>query len=77
MFACPEAPDTTCVMFGDSAAARMSTLMAETFGKFVLHYSPNADAEIAEREGAGVMMSLLTERRLVNAPRYDRGFPEG
>jgi hypothetical protein len=74
-FACPEAPDTTCVMFGDSAAARMSTLMAETFRKFVLHYSPDADAEIVDREGAGVMMSLLTERRIVNAPRHDRGFP--
>jgi hypothetical protein len=73
-FACPDAPDTTCVLFGDSAAARMSTLLAETFGKFVLHYSADVDAEIAEREGADVVMSLLTERRLVNAPR-DRGVP--
>jgi hypothetical protein len=74
-FACPEAPDTTCVMFGDSAAARMSALFAETFGKFVLHYSASVDAEVAEREGADVVMNLLTERRLVNMPE-DRGVPE-
>jgi alginate O-acetyltransferase complex protein AlgJ len=74
-FACPEAPDTTCVLFGDSAAARLSTLLAETFGKFVLHYSASVDAEVAEREGADIVMSLLTERRLVNMPD-DRGVPE-
>lgn len=74
-FACTEAPDTTCVLFGDSAAARLSTLLAETFGRFVLHYSASVDAEVAEREGADVVMNLLTERRLVNMPE-DRGVPQ-
>lgn len=70
-FACPEAPDTTCVVFGDSAAARLSTLLAETFRKLVLHYSSGVDTDLAEREGADVVLSVLSERRLVNASAVD------
>ena len=76
-FACPEAPGTTCVMFADSSAARMSTLLAETFRKLVLHYSPEVDGGLAEREEADVVMSMLTERRLVNIMQTtDRGVPQ-
>ncbi len=68
VFACPEAPDTTCVVFGDSAAARLSTLLAETFRKLVLRYDTGVDVELAEREQADLVLSVLTERRLVSVP---------
>ena len=73
VFACPDAPDTTCVVFGDSATARLSPLLAETFRRVVLHYDSLVDAELIEREGADVVLSVLTERRLQD----DRAQPEG
>jgi alginate O-acetyltransferase complex protein AlgJ len=65
-FACPEAPGTTCVVFGDSATARLSTLLAESFRKVVLHYSTQVDQELAERAEADIVLSVLTERRMVD-----------
>ena len=65
-FACSEAPDTTAVVFGDSATARLSTLLAETFGKVVLQYTSQIDTNLIVEEKADVVLSVLTERRLLD-----------
>ena len=43
----------------------MSTLLAETFGKLVLHFGAQVDYGLIEEHDADVVLSVVTERRLM------------
>ena len=65
---CDEAPDTRCVLFGDSSAAWLVTPLAETFRRLVVAYHTVVDLALVRQERADVVVSVLTERRLESVP---------
>ena len=67
-FACEEAPDTRCVLFGDSSAAWTSPPLSASFRRLVIAYDAAVDLELVKRERADVVISLLTERRMRYMP---------
>ncbi len=67
-FGCGEAPDTRCVLFGDSAAAWTSPPLSASFRRLVIAYDAGVDLELVKRERADVVISLQTERRMRFVP---------
>jgi alginate O-acetyltransferase complex protein AlgJ len=71
---CPEAPPTTCLVFGDSFAFAMLTLLGSSFRRLVLVILPTLDYEVVRQERPDVVISVLNERFLMTVP-YDVGAP--
>jgi alginate O-acetyltransferase complex protein AlgJ len=71
---CPEAPDTTCLLFGDSFAERLIHFFAASFRRFIFVYLPTLDYELVRRERPDVVVGVTNERFLTKVA-YDVGAP--
>jgi integrase len=65
---CPVAPRETCVVFGDSYSFGLLPFLAETFGRLVFAQAPAIDMELVERERPGLVLTVTTERFLLDVP---------
>jgi len=65
---CNDAPPVRCLVLGDSYARSLLRFMAETFGRVVFGWVPCLDRDLVERERPDVVIMVLTERWLIQAP---------
>jgi hypothetical protein len=65
---CNAAPDGCCVMFGDSNGYGVLQFLAESFRRFVFAHTPAVDFDVVRREEPRVVISLMTERFLIEVP---------
>jgi alginate O-acetyltransferase complex protein AlgJ len=65
---CPDAPDSACMLFGDSCSYDLIRFLAESFGRFTFAHSVTLDRALIERERPDVVISLIAERFLVRVP---------
>jgi CBS domain-containing protein len=72
-FTCPGAPKTSCLLFGDSATYTMLQFMVETFGTLVFAHAPSVDFELVGRARWDVVISVMTERFLIQVPSDSDG----
>jgi len=56
------------LVLGDSYARSLLRFMAETFGRVVFGWVPCLDRDLVERERPDVVIMVLTERWLIQAP---------
>jgi hypothetical protein len=68
---CPDAPETTCLLFGDSYTYDLLKFVAESFGRMVFAHSTPLDRELVERERPDLVVSLMAERYLIVVPDDD------
>jgi hypothetical protein len=71
---CPEAPPTTCLIFGDSFALAMLTVLAASFRRMIYAASPTLDYELVRKEKPDIVIGVQNERFLLTVP-YDVGAP--
>jgi integrase len=71
---CPDAPDTTCLLFGDSYTYDILKFLAESFRRLVFAHSSTFDATLIEREQPDLVLSLMAERFMIVVPE-DAGAP--
>lgn len=69
---CPAAPDTTCVLLGDSYADHMLPFLAASFRRLVFAQIPTLDRELVLEERPDVVITMLNERYLIYVP-HDAG----
>ena len=69
---CPAAPDTTCVLLGDSFANHMLPFLAASFRRLVFAQIPTLDRALVLEERPDVVITLLNERFLIYVP-HDAG----
>ena len=74
-FECLSAPDTSCVLFGDSFSYAMLRFLAESFRRFTFVHLQTFDRALVEAEAADVVISSCNERFLVRIPDDDAGEP--
>jgi hypothetical protein len=67
--ACPSAPDTTCVLLGDSFSYALLPFLAATFRRLVFALTPFLDRRLVEAECPDVVVSVINDRFLLEAPR--------
>ena len=67
-YECPEAGDTTCLVFGDSFAHAMLPFLAESFGRTVFAHLSTLDRTIVESTEPDVVVSVMNERFLIRVP---------
>jgi len=67
-FECPSAPETTCVVFGDSFGFGLLSFLAEGFRRFVFALAMTLDHDLVRRERPDLVITLLTERFLIRVP---------
>lgn len=65
---CKAAPEGCCVMFGDSSAYGTLQFFAEGFRRFVFAHTPAVDFELVRREQPRIVISMMTERFLIEVP---------
>jgi hypothetical protein len=71
---CAEAPDTKCLVLGDSFAIGLHPFLASSFRRLVFVHMPTLDYEVVEQVAPDVVISVLNERFLISIP-YDVGAP--
>jgi hypothetical protein len=71
---CTEAPDTKCLVLGDSFAIALHPFLASSFRRLVFVHMPTLDYELVEQVAPDVVISVLNERFLISLP-YDVGAP--
>jgi len=71
---CPEAPDSTCLVLGDSFAQKMLRPLAASFRRVVMTYLPTLDHALVEEVQPDVVVSVLNERFLAKV-HFDGGAP--
>jgi alginate O-acetyltransferase complex protein AlgJ len=71
---CPDAPDATCLLFGDSFSYGLMKFLSESFRRVVFAHLPAVDFDLVRRENPDVVMSLVVERHLVGHPD-DESYP--
>ena len=67
-FTCPEAPKTSCLMFGDSSAYSLLRFMAESFRTLLFAHTPSVDFDLVRRADWDLVMNVMTERFLIKVP---------
>jgi alginate O-acetyltransferase complex protein AlgJ len=65
---CPDAPNATCLMLGDSFSGQLWNFFAATFRRFVFAHITTLDYNLVERERPNVVVSVLNERFLIVIP---------
>jgi hypothetical protein len=65
---CPGAPDTSCLMLGDSFSGQLWTFFAASFRHLAFAQIATLDYELVERERPDVVVSALNERFLIRVP---------
>jgi hypothetical protein len=68
---CADAPDTTCLLFGDSYAYALLKFLPESFRRLVFVHRPTLVPEVLDAQRAHVVISLMAERFLVRVPVDD------
>jgi alginate O-acetyltransferase complex protein AlgJ len=71
---CEEAAPTSCLVFGDSFGMGLHPFLTSSFRRLVFAFIPTVDHELVRRERPDVVVSVLTERFLMQVP-YDVGAP--
>src|SRR5207249_7057239 len=61
---CPDAPPTTCLLFGDSYTYPLIKFVAESFGRLVFAHSANVDRHLVEEVAPDVVVTRSEERRV-------------
>jgi alginate O-acetyltransferase complex protein AlgJ len=69
---CPDAPNLTCLMLGDSFSGQLWNFFAATFRRFVYAHVATLDFELVKQERPDVVVSVLNERFLITIP-HDMG----
>jgi integrase len=64
----PVAPRSTCVVFGDSYTFGLLPFLSESFGRLVFAQSPSVDVQLIERERPQVVLTVISERFLLDVP---------
>ncbi len=62
------APDSTCVVLGDSYSYTLMPFFAHAFGRVVLAHTPTLDFGLVEQERPRVVVSVLNERFFASIP---------
>jgi hypothetical protein len=65
---CPDAPQTTCVVLGDSFSDQLSPYLAASFGRLVYAYTPRVDYDFIREYEPDVVVSVLNERFMIYVP---------
>jgi integrase len=65
---CTRAPETTCLLFGDSYSMHLLKYLAESFRRLVAARSTTIDYELVLRERPDVVVTEMAERSLVRVP---------
>ena len=73
-YTCKLAPDTTCLMHGDSFAEKLLHVVAESFGRLVFCHMPSLDFGVVQEVRPDVVIGLLNERFMLQVP-YDSTAP--
>jgi hypothetical protein len=73
-YRCGEAPDLSCLVYGDSFALLLLPYLAESFGRLVFAHIPTLDYGLVELEKPDVAVFVLNERFLFSVPS-DLGAP--
>jgi hypothetical protein len=68
-FSSDSAPQTSCILFGDSFSFAMLRYLAESFGQFTFVYLATVDRELVESEDADLIIFSRNERFLIRAPK--------
>jgi hypothetical protein len=71
---CPEAPPTTCLVFGESFALGLLTVLSASFRRLVFTLTPTLDYDLVWRERPDIVIGVQNERFLMVIP-YDGGAP--
>jgi hypothetical protein len=66
--ASPDAPETTCVLFGDWAAYRNMSYFAEGFRRMVFAHNHALDHDLIEMERPDVVIHLIDEAAMIEVP---------
>jgi hypothetical protein len=69
-FECPVAPDSKCLVMGDSFIGAVQPYIVESFGKFVFAHNPRLDFELVDELRPDVVVNLMSERFMIVLP-YD------
>jgi hypothetical protein len=67
---CPDAPDTSCMLIGDSFNYQMMSFMAESFRKLYFVHLHTLDHDLVEEYRPDVVVNVMNERGLSNV-MYD------
>jgi hypothetical protein len=70
---CPEAPQATCLVFGDSFTLLLLPMLGASFRRLVFCHSPTVDMEVVHAERPDVVVSVLNERFLMSIPVDSEG----
>lgn len=73
-YICKLAPDTTCLVHGDSFTEKLLHILAESFGRLVFCQMPSLDHQVVQEVQPDVVIGLLNERFLLHVP-YDSTAP--
>jgi hypothetical protein len=68
VFECRAAPETRCLVFGDSFTYALLPFLAESFRRLVLAHLPTIDFGLVLRERPQVVVSVMNERFLIEVP---------
>ena len=71
---CPEAPVTTCLVFGDSSTLLLLPMLGASFRRLVFVHSPTVDLQLVQDEQPDLVVSVLNERFLMSIP-FDADAP--
>jgi len=73
-YICKLAPDTTCLVHGDSFTEKLLHILAESFGRVVFCQMPSLDHQAVQEVRPDVVIGVLNERFLLHVP-YDSTAP--
>ena len=65
---CPENPDTTCVVLGDSFSDQLLPFLAASFGRLIYANTPRIDYDFIREHAADTVVSILNERFMIFRP---------
>jgi hypothetical protein len=65
---CPEAPQATCLVFGDSFTLLLLPMLGASFRRLVFLHSPTVDFQLVQEEQPDLVVSVLNERFLMSIP---------
>jgi hypothetical protein len=67
-YRCRLAPDTTCLLHGDSFAEKLLHVLAESFGHTVFCQMPSLDFQVVQQLRPDIVIGLQNERFLLEVP---------
>jgi integrase len=72
---CPVAPDVRCVVFGDSYTYGLLPFLSESVRRLVFAQTPALDWTVIERERPDLVLTVISERFLIEVPDDDAEEP--